>query len=149
MRIAIGCDHVGIEHKELVISHLESKGIQVIDLGAQSAERTDYPQYGLAVANAVVKGDVDLGVLICGTGVGISLAANKVPGIRAVVCSDPYTAALSKEHNNTNILSFGSRVVGIELAKMIIDSWLNAEFEGGRHQNRINQIKEIEELQHA
>ncbi|WP_375749258.1 ribose 5-phosphate isomerase B [Vibrio sp. HN007] len=149
MRIAIGCDHVGIEHKELVISHLESKGIQVIDLGAQSAERTDYPQYGLAVANAVVKEDVDLGVLICGTGVGISLAANKVPGIRAVVCSDPYTAALSKEHNNTNILSFGSRVVGIELAKMIIDSWLNAGFEGGRHQNRIDQIKEIEELQHA
>ncbi|WED20870.1 ribose 5-phosphate isomerase B [Vibrio sp. JC009] len=149
MKIAIGCDHVGIEHKELVINHLESKGIEVEDLGAQSTERTDYPQYGLAVANAVVNKQADLGILICGTGVGISLAANKVPGIRAVVCSDPYTASLSKEHNNTNILSFGSRVVGIELAKMIIDSWLGAEFEGGRHQRRVDQIAEIEELQHA
>lgn len=145
MKIAIGCDHVGIEHKELVIKHLEDKGIEVIDLGAQSTERTDYPQYGLAVANAVVNKQADLGVLICGTGVGISLAANKVKGIRAVVCSDPYTAQLSKEHNNTNILSFGSRVIGIELAKMIIDSWLGAEFEGGRHQNRVNQIAAIEE----
>lgn len=145
MKIAIGCDHVGIEHKELVIKHLESKGIEVIDFGTHSAERTDYPKYGLAVAKAVTSGDADQGLLICGTGVGISLAANKVPGIRAVVCSDPYTAQLSKQHNNTNILAFGSRVIGIELAKMIIDSWLEAEFEGGRHQNRVNQIAEIEE----
>ncbi|MCG7588112.1 ribose 5-phosphate isomerase B, partial [Photobacterium sp. OFAV2-7] len=112
-------------------------------------ERTDYPQYGLAVAEAVINQQADLGILICGTGVGISLAANKVPGVRAVVCSDPYTARLSKEHNNTNILAFGSRVVGIELAKMIIDSWLDADFEGGRHQNRIDQIAAIEEKQHA
>lgn len=145
MKIAIGCDHVGIEHKDLVIKHLESKGITVDDFGALSTERTDYPQYGLAVANAVANQQADLGLLICGTGVGISLAANKVKGIRAVVCSDPYTAQLSKEHNNTNVLAFGSRVVGVELAKMIIDSWLGAEFEGGRHQNRINQIAQIEE----
>lgn len=145
MKIAIGCDHVGIEHKDLVIKHLESKGIEVEDFGTHTTERTDYPKYGLAVANAVASKQADQGILICGTGVGISLAANKVKGIRAVVCSDPYTAQLSKEHNNTNILSFGSRVIGIELAKMIIDSWLGAEFEGGRHQNRINQIAEIEE----
>ncbi|MBC7005863.1 ribose 5-phosphate isomerase B [Photobacterium sp. BZF1] len=149
MKIAIGCDHVGIEHKDLVISHLESKGIEVEDFGAFTTERTDYPQYGLAVAEAVVGKQADLGILICGTGVGISLSANKVPGIRAVVCSDPYTAQLSKEHNNTNILAFGSRVIGIELAKMIIDNWLNAEFEGGRHQNRINQIAAIEEKYHG
>lgn len=149
MKIAFGCDHVGIEHKKLVIDHLESKGIQVEDLGTYSTERTDYPQYGLAVANAVANQNADLGILICGTGVGISLSANKVPGIRAVVCSDPYTARLSKEHNNTNILAFGSRVVGIELAKMIIDSWLEAEFEGGRHQKRIDQIAQIEVIQHA
>ncbi len=147
MKIAIGCDHVGIEQKDLVIRHLENKGIKVEDFGTHSTERTDYPQYGLAVANAVAARQADLGILICGTGVGISLAANKVKGIRAVVCSDPYTAQLSKEHNNTNILAFGSRVVGIEVAKMIIDNWLNAEFEGGRHQNRINQISAIEEAQ--
>lgn len=145
MKIAIGCDHVGIEQKDLVIKHLESKGIEIEDFGTHSTERTDYPKYGLAVANAVANQQADLGILICGTGVGISLTANKVKGIRAVVCSDPYTAALSKEHNNTNILAFGSRVVGIELAKMIIDSWLGAEFEGGRHQGRIDMIAEIEE----
>ncbi|GAK85778.1 ribose 5-phosphate isomerase B [Vibrio ponticus] len=145
MRIAIGCDHVGIEHKDLVIKHLQEKGIEVEDFGAHSTERTDYPKYGLAVAQAVQNQHVDLGILICGTGVGISLAANKVKGIRAVVCSDPYTAQLSKQHNNTNILAFGSRVIGIELAKMIIDCWLGAEFEGGRHQNRVEQIAAIEE----
>ncbi|MBY6198581.1 ribose 5-phosphate isomerase B [Vibrio hangzhouensis] len=145
MIISIGCDHVGFEHKAIVINHLEQKGHQVIDLGAQSAERTDYPQYGKSVADSVISGQADRGILICGTGVGISLAANKVPGIRAVVCSDPYTAQLSREHNDTNILSFGSRVVGIELAKMIVDRWLEGEFEGGRHQNRINQIADIEQ----
>ena len=94
---------------------------------------------------AVVSKEVDLGILICGTGVGISLAANKVKGVRAVVCSEPYTARLSKQHNNTNILAFGARVIGIELAKMIIEEWLNAEFEGGRHQERIDMITAIEE----
>lgn len=145
MKIAIGCDHVGIEHKDLVIKHLQEKGIEVEDFGTHSTERTDYPKYGRAVAEAVANGDADQGILICGTGVGISLTANKVKGIRAVVCSDPYTAQLSKEHNNTNILAFGSRVIGIELAKMIIDSWLSAEFEGGRHQNRISMIAALEE----
>lgn len=144
MKIAVGCDHVGILLKPEIISHLESKGIEVTDLGAKSTERTDYPIYGRAVAESVASGESDLGILICGSGVGISITANKVPGIRAVVCSDPYTAKLSRSHNNTNILAFGSRVVGSELAKMIVDEWLASEFEGGRHQTRIDMISSLE-----
>lgn len=144
MKIAVGCDHVGILLKPEIIKHLESKGIEVTDLGAHDTERTDYPIYGRAVAESVASGNSDLGIIMCGSGVGISITANKVPGIRAVVCSDPYTAKLSREHNNTNILSFGSRVVGSELAKMIVDEWLAAEFEGGRHQNRIDMISSLE-----
>ena len=144
MKIALGCDHVGFEHKALVIEHLAAKGIEVIDLGTHSSESTDYPQYGLAVANAVVAKEADLGLLICGTGVGISLAANKVVGIRAVVCSEPYSAKLSRMHNDTNVLCYGARVVGSEMAKMIIDNWLEAEFEGGRHAARVAQISAIE-----
>ncbi|MBD1566453.1 ribose 5-phosphate isomerase B [Vibrio sp. SA48] len=144
MKVAIANDHVGIELKPTIIELLESRGLEVMDLGANSIERTDYPVYGAKVALAVTSGEADLGILICGTGVGISLAANKVNGVRAVVCSEPYTAKLSKQHNNTNILAFGSRVVGQELAKMIVNEWLDAEFEGGRHQNRINQISALE-----
>ena len=107
----------------------------------------DYPISGYKVAKMVAAGEVDGGILICGTGVGISLSANKVKGIRCCVCSEPYSAKLSKQHNNTNIIAFGARVVGVELAKMIVDSWLEAEFEGGRHQRRIDMIREIEETQ--
>lgn len=144
MRIAIGNDHVAVEMKQQISEYLTSKGHDVVNYGTDSEERFNYPLAGEAVANAVKKGEVDTGILICGTGVGISLSANKVNGIRAVVCSDPYTARLSKQHNNTNILAFGARVIGIELAKMIVDSWLEAEFEGGRHQTRINMIADIE-----
>lgn len=147
MKIAIGCDHVGIILKQDIVDFLKSKNIEVIDFGANSTERTDYPIYAKAVAEAVTSKQADLGILICGTGVGISLAANKHHGIRAIVCSDPYSAKLSREHNNTNVLAFGSRVIGLELAKMIVDQWLNAEFEGGRHQNRIDQIAQIEKDQ--
>ncbi|MGM0216152.1 ribose 5-phosphate isomerase B [Enterococcus sp. AZ109] len=146
MKLAIGCDHVGIELKPVITEYLEELGHEVQDFGTQSDSRVDYPNYAQAVAKAVVSGNCDLGILICGTGVGISIAANKMNGIRAVVCSEPYTAKLSKEHNNTNILAFGSRVIGSELAKMITKEWLEAEFEGGRHQNRINQITELEKL---
>lgn len=144
MRIAIGNDHVAVEMKQQISEYLTSKGHDVVNYGTDSEERFNYPLAGEAVANAVKQGEVDAGILICGTGVGISLSANKVNGIRAVVCSDPYTARLSKQHNNTNILAFGARVIGIELAKMIVDSWLEAEFEGGRHQTRINMIADIE-----
>ena len=116
MKIAIGSDHVGYELKGKVIAHLKEKGIEVKDFGTNSTERTDYPIYGEAVANAVASKEFDKGILICGTGVGISLAANKVNGIRAVVCSEPYSALLSRQHNDTNILAFGARVVGLDLS---------------------------------
>ena len=120
------------------------EGYEVIDLGTNSAESCDYPIYGEKVGRAVADGQADLGIAICGTGVGISLAANKVKGIRACVCSEPYTAKLSRVHNNSNVLAFGARVVGSELAKMITEAWLDAEFEGGRHERRVNMIMEIE-----
>ncbi len=147
MRIAMGNDHTALEMKRELKEYLEQAGYTVLDYGTHTAERCDYPVYGEAVANAIVAGEADCGVLICGTGVGISLAANKVRGIRACVCSEPYTARLSKQHNNSNIIAFGARVIGIETAKMILDEWLNASYEGGRHQKRLDLIAAIEEKQ--
>lgn len=144
MKIGIGNDHSAVEMKREVMKFLQDLGYEVVNYGTDSTESCNYPVYGEKVARAVVDKEVDLGIVICGTGVGISLAANKVKGIRAVVCSEPYSARLSRQHNNTNILAFGARVVGIELAKMIIEEWLNAEFEGGRHQERVNMIMDIE-----
>ena len=144
MKVAIGSDHVGFELKPVIIEYLKDLGHEVKDFGAFSTERTDYPIYGKSVAEAVSTHEFDCGILICGTGVGISISANKVHGIRAVVCSEPYSAKLSKEHNNTNILAFGSRVVGSELAKMIVKEWLGATFEGGRHQRRVDMVGDIE-----
>lgn len=142
--IAIGSDHAAFDFKEEIKKYLDERNIKYRDFGCFSKERTDYPIYGEAVAKAVASGEYDKGLLFCGTGVGISLAANKVNGIRAVVCSDCYSAKLSRQHNDTNILALGSRVVGVELAKMIIDIWLTTEFEGGRHLERIKMITEIE-----
>ena len=147
MKLAIGNDHVAIDMKNEIKAHLESKGIEVVDVGTNSPERFNYPISGYKVAKLVASGQVDGGVLTCGTGVGISLAANKVHGIRACVCSEPYSARLSKQHNNTNIIAFGARVVGIETAKMIVDEWLAAKYEGGRHQTRIDMLAEIETTQ--
>ena len=144
MRIGIGNDHSAVEMKKEVMKFLQDLGYEVINYGTDSTESCDYPVYEEKVGRAVVAKEVDLGILICGTGVGISLAANKVKGVRAVVCSEPNSARLSRQHNNTNILAFGARVVGIELAKMIIEEWLNAEFEGGRHQRRVDMIMDIE-----
>ena len=148
MKLAIGNDHVAVDMKNEIKEYLESKGHEVINVGTDSSERFNYPVSGYKVARLVADGEVDGGVLICGTGVGISLAANKVHGIRACVCSEPYTAKLSKQHNNTNIIAFGARVIGIETAKMIVDEWLAAEYEGGRHAIRVGEITEIEETQH-
>ena len=145
--IAIGSDHGGFALKQAVMKHLESRGEQYRDFGTYSEASCDYPDYGRAVAEAVASGEYQFGIIICGTGIGISITANKVHGIRACVCSDPYTAKLSKQHNNTNIIAFGARVIGIETAKMIVDEWLNAEYEGGRHQTRIDMIAEIETTQ--
>ena len=147
MKIAIGNDHVAVEMKKEIKEYLEAMGHEVVDVGTNSSERFDYPVSGYKVGKMVASGQVDKGVLICGTGVGISLAANKVHGVRAVVCSEPYTARLSRQHNNSNIIAFGARVIGIETAKMIVDEWLKAEFEGGRHQKRIDMITKIEETQ--
>lgn len=145
MKIAIGNDHVAVELKNHIKKYIEAKGIEVVDFGTHSTERCDYPVYGEKVARAVASKECDLGVLICGTGIGISLAANKVKGIRAAVCSEPYSARLTKQHNNANIIAFGARVVGQSVAEMIVDEFLNAEFEGGRHQQRIDLISKIEQ----
>lgn len=145
MKIAIGNDHVGIELKPVIVEYLEELGHEVEDFGTYTDKRTDYPNFGKAVAESVAAKENDLGIVICGTGVGISIAANKVNGIRAVVCSEPYSAKLSRMHNNSNVLGFGSRVVGSELAKMIVKEWLDAEYEGGRHENRVQLIGKIEE----
>ncbi|OFU52795.1 ribose 5-phosphate isomerase B [Aerococcus sp. HMSC10H05] len=143
-KIGIASDHVGVDLKNSIKAYVEDLGLEIVDFGPLSKDRTDYPKYGKAVADAIVNKKVDGGILICGTGVGISISANKVKGIRAVVCSEPYSAKLSREHNNTNIVAFGARVVGEDLAKMIVKEWLNAEYEGGRHGKRLEMIEDIE-----
>ncbi len=144
MKIGIGNDHTAFDLKNIIKAHLEGQGYEVVDYGSYSSERCNYPEFGEKVARAIAAGEVELGVLICGTGVGISLAANKVKGIRAAVCSEPYTAQLVRRHNNAQIIAFGARVVGDEMAKMIVDEFLNAKFEGGRHQMRVDMIMDIE-----
>ena len=148
MKLVIGNDHVAVEKKQEIKAYLEEKGIEVIDVGTNSTSRFNYPVSGYKAAKLVAEGKADGGILICGTGVGISLAANKVKGIRACVCSEPYSAKLSKQHNNSNMIAFGARVIGIETAKMIVDEWLNASYEGERHQIRVDMIAEIEETGH-
>ncbi len=145
MKIAIGCDHAGYQYKEMVKKHLEEKGFEVIDKGTYSEERVDYPVYGEAVANAVASGEADKGIVICGTGIGISISANKVKGIRAALCTNEYMARMARKHNDANILAFGARVLGIDVALGIVDEFFSTDFEGGRHERRVNLIKEIEE----
>ena len=142
--IAIGNDHAGFELKDAVISVLKEFGKEYKDFGCYSTDKAEYPVYAQKVADSVASGECESGILICGTGIGISIAANKVKGIRAAACSEPFSAKMSKIHNNSNILAMGARVVGSELAKMIVREWLSAEFEGGRHQERVDQITAIE-----
>lgn len=139
--IAIGSDHIGFGYKEQIKKIILESGKSFLDFGCYNEERTDYPIYALNVARAVVDKSCYRGILICGTGVGMSLAANQIRGIRAVVCSDPYTARLSREHNDSNVLALGARVVGIELARMIIMNWLDVAFQGERHQKRIEMFE--------
>ncbi|HJR80305.1 MAG TPA: ribose 5-phosphate isomerase B [Anaerolineales bacterium] len=143
-RIAIGSDHVGYPLKEEIKRYLDELGYSYRDFGAHSGERTDYPRFAKEVTTVISSQESDAGILICGTGVGMAITANKVKGIRAVVCSEPYSAMLSRQHNNTNVLALGSRVVGPELARMIVKAWLEAEFEGGRHASRLELISKIE-----
>ena len=145
MKIGIGNDHAAVAMKKEITGYLEELGYEVVNYGTDSDESCSYAVYGEKVARAVAAKDVDLGILICGTGLGISLAANKVRGIRAAVCSEPCTARLSRQHNDANILALGARIIGIETAKEIVKAWLDAEFEGGRHQARVDMIMAIEE----
>ena len=142
--IALASDHVGIRLKETIIQYLDQKNIPYKDYGAYTAERANYPEYALKAAKAITDGSCEKGILICGSGVGISIAANKVKGIRCVVCSEPYSALLSRQHNDTNMLALGARVVGEDLAIMIVETWLQGKFEAGRHAVRVDQISQIE-----
>ena len=145
MKIAIGNDHAAVEMKEAIKAHLEGRGILVEDMGTNTCDSCDYPVYGEKVGRAVASGEADLGIVICGTGVGISMAANKVKGIRACVCSEPCTARLSRMHNDSNVLCLGGQVTGILEALDMVDIWLNTEFEGGRHCISLGLIAEIED----
>ena len=144
MKIILASDHVGYAMKKELASHITAMGHETADAGTYSDESTNYPIYGRAAAEKVATGEADMAILICGTGFGISLAANTVQGVRCVNCTEPYTALLSRLHNNANALALGARVIGIELAKMIIDEWLNNAFEGGRHAGRIEKIAKYE-----
>jgi len=144
MKIAIGNDHAATALKFEIMEYVKGLGHEVINFGTDTNDSCDYPLFGEKVGRAVVAGEADCGILICGTGVGISIAANKVNGVRAAVCSDSATARLVKEHNNANILAFGARIVGPELAKDMVKSYLEAEFGGERHQRRIDILHEIE-----
>ncbi len=145
MKIVIASDHTALDLKHELIKEIESLGHGVTDLGPHSAERTDYPLYGAAAANQVADGTYDLGVVICGSGVGIGIAANKVPGIRCCTCSEPYSAMMSRQHNDANMLALGARVVGNELARMIVRLWLETPYEGGRHARRVDQLKQLDQ----
>ncbi len=140
--IAIGCDHGGFELKQEIMKHLEERGLAYKDFGTYSAESCDYPIYGKAVAQAILDGSCDRGILICGTGIGISLAANKFRGIRAAVCGDCFSAEMTRRHNDANILALGQRVVGAGLALKIVDIFLDTPFEGGRHARRVAMIED-------
>ena len=145
MRIAIGSDHGGWRLKEEIIAYLKENRIAYRDFGTFSPEAVDYPDFALKVAEAISAGEYDRGILCCGTGIGVTIAANKVPGIRAALCHDTFSARLSREHNNANILTFGERVIGTGLAREIAEVWLKAEFQGGRHARRVEKITMIEE----
>ena len=145
MKIGIGNDHTAVDMKNAISEYMKELGHVVVNYGVDTTESCHYPEIGEKVGRAVAQGEVDCAVLICGTGVGISLAANKVNGVRAAVCSDTTTAHLVKEHNNANIIAFGARIVGIEKAKDIVKAYLDAEFQGGRHAIRVDMIAEIEQ----
>ncbi len=145
MTIAIGSDHAGFPLKQVVKSWLEEHGYEVDDLGTYDTKSVDYPDYAAAVAHAVAEGKADRGILICGTGIGMSMSANKVPGIRAALCTDVYTARMSRRHNDANVLCMGARVIGPGVAESIVEAWLSEEFEGGRHARRVGKINALDE----
>jgi len=141
----VASDHGGLEHKAAVKEYLAARGIEVSDLGTVSADSVDYPDFGEKVARAVSRGEAEKGILICGTGIGMSIVANKFPGVRAALVTDAFTARMSKEHNNANVIVMGGRVLTVEEACRMVGVWLDAAFEGGRHQRRLEKIAQIEE----
>ncbi|HEV2707613.1 MAG TPA: ribose 5-phosphate isomerase B [Pyrinomonadaceae bacterium] len=143
-RIAIGCDHAGYESKEQAKREIEALGLSVRDMGTNSAESVDYPDFGAAVGRAVAAGEVDVGVVICGSGIGISMAANKVPGVRAALCWNEETARLARQHNDANILCLGARFIAPDLAARMIRAFLETEFDGGRHQQRVEKLSRLD-----
>lgn len=143
--LAVGCDHGGLELKQAVCELLQRRGVEFTDYGTYNSDSVDYPDFGAKVANAVSKGEAQAGILICGTGIGMSLIANKFPGIRATLVHDEFTAQMSREHNDSNILVMGGRVLSIELGVKLTEIWLDTEFEGGRHQNRLLKIAAAEQ----
>jgi ribose 5-phosphate isomerase B len=144
MKIGLGSDHGGYELKEHIKKYLEDERIDYIDYGTDSLASVDYPDFALKVAEGVKNGECDRAIIVCGTGIGISIAANKVPGIRCALCGDTYSAKMSRQHNNANILALGGKVVGRDLALEIVSTWLKEEFQGGRHERRVNKISDIE-----
>ena len=141
MKLAIGCDHGGFELKEEILKFIKTvANIQVSDMGPAAKESVDYPDFGAKVSEAVAKGAMDRGILICGTGIGMSIVANRFPGVRAALCHDHFTAQMSREHNDANVLVMGERVIGKGVALEIVKTWLETEFAGGRHQLRLNKI---------
>ena len=145
MKIGIGSDHGGFSLKEDIKKYFDEQGIEYIDYGTNSLDSVDYPDYGKKVAEAVVSKEVDRAIVICGTGIGISIAANKVKGIRCALCGDTYSARMSREHNDANVLALGARVLGVDLAMEIVATWIGAKFQGGRHEKRVKKICEISE----
>ncbi|XOQ52070.1 MAG: Allose-6-phosphate isomerase / ribose-5-phosphate isomerase B [Succiniclasticum sp.] len=144
MKIAIGSDHGGIHLKKVLMDHLAARSVEFTDMGTYTEESCDYPDFAVKVCDEVVAGRADRGILVCGTGIGMSMAANKVHGIRAALCSDVFSAKMSREHNNANVLCLGERVTGPGLAEMMLDVWLDTEFAGGRHERRVRKIMAIE-----
>lgn len=142
--IALACDHAALDMKEMVKSLLEERGIACRDFGTYSCDSCDYPVFAARAAQAVAAGDCERGIVICGTGIGVSMAANKVPGIRCALCSEPYSAKLTRQHNDSNMLALGARVIGMELARAIVETWLDTPFEGGRHQRRIDLLTKLD-----
>lgn len=145
MKIALACDHGGLNLKTLIAAYLKEHGYEVVDFGTNTTDSCDYPDHALPAAEAVASGECEKGILVCSTGIGVSIVANKVPGVRCAHCHDVYCAEFTRRHNNSNMLAMGEKVVGSGYALQIVETFLNTEFEGGRHERRVNKITAIEE----
>jgi len=144
MKISVACDHGGLNLKREIVKHLKEKGYEVVDFGTDAFDSCDYPDYALPAAEAVASGECEKGIVVCSTGIGVSIVANKVPGVRCAHCHDGYCAEYTRRHNNANMLALGEKVIGAGYALQIVDIFLNTEFEGGRHERRVNKISDIE-----